>query len=174
MKVYFTIGRKAVFQYTYDRLSAQEKNYETNLGEIHSTLIKIPKRTVQSKNEDNLAETSRASQSMTTKSSQKRSRSASRVREAEPSSPMVRPTRRLSLSRRRDTIFQFKVFDQDKASEGGYDSSSDDEEKEPYYIKLLSADNKEVAQLKCSTLQPLKNLSDAVVSAIFLSFPPHL
>ena len=109
-KVYFTVGRKAVFQYTHDRSSAQEKHYETNLGEIHSTLIKIPKRTLQSKNEDNLAETSKSSQSMTTKSSQKRSRSASRGREAEPSSPMIRPTLQLSLSRRRDSILSFKVF----------------------------------------------------------------
>ena len=83
---------------------------------------------------------------------------------------MIRPTRQLSLSRRRDTIFQFKVFDQDKASEGGYDTSSDAEEKEPYYIKLLSAGNQEVGQLKCSTLQPLKNLSDAIVSEA----QPHL
>lgn len=61
-------------------------------------------------------------------------------------------------------MFQFKVFDQDKASEGGYDSNYDAEEKEPYYIKLLSAKNQEVAQLKCSALQPLKNLRDSIVS----------
>jgi len=42
-------------------------------------------------------------------------------------------------------MFQFKVFDQDKTSEGGYDSGFDSEEREPYYIKLLKQRNQEVA-----------------------------
>ena len=43
-KVYFTVGRKAVFQYTHEKSEAQDKNFENNLGEIHSTVLKTPKR----------------------------------------------------------------------------------------------------------------------------------
>ncbi len=56
-------------------------------------------------------------------------------------------------------MFSFKVFDQDKDQDGGYDSAID-EDREPYYIKLLNKYKVEVAQLKCKEMQPLKNLRD--------------
>lgn len=46
--------------------------------------------------------------------------------------------------------------------EGGYDSAVD-EDRQPYYMKLLNKNNLEVAQLKCYELQPLKNIKDIIV-----------
>lgn len=56
-------------------------------------------------------------------------------------------------------MFSFRVFDQDKDQDGGYDSAID-EDREPFYMKLLNKNKVEVAQLKCKGMQPLKNLRD--------------
>ena len=43
-KIYFTVGRKAVFQYTFDRSEANQKHFTYDLGEIKNSILKIPKR----------------------------------------------------------------------------------------------------------------------------------
>ena len=66
-------------------------------------------------------------------------------------------------SKRDSSIFSFRVFDQDKNPDGGYDSAID-EDREPYYMKLYNKSKHEVCQLRCPQLQPLKNLDHLIVS----------
>ena len=80
--------------------------------------------------------------------------------------PLISPVARRNSRFRdqgKDSIFSFRVFDQDKGDDGGYDSAID-EDSEPFYIKLLNKDKHEVGQLKSHQLQPLKNLADSIVS----------
>jgi len=41
-RVYFNLGTKAVFQYTFNKKEAQEKIFPFSLGEIASTTLKAP------------------------------------------------------------------------------------------------------------------------------------
>ena len=43
-KVYFTVARRGVFNYTFDKNDAKKKSYELSLGEIFFSTIKMPKR----------------------------------------------------------------------------------------------------------------------------------
>ena len=58
------------------------------------------------------------------------------------------------------------VFDRPQS---GYGSSADNEkpDQEPCFMRFVDGKGNELAQLKSLQLQPLKNLSNAIVSEIF-------
>ena len=151
------MARRGVFNYTFDKNDANSKSYELSFGEIYSTTIKMPKRAkrklTHSATEDittTKATSDSKSASETKSASDKRDkRASSQGPEAKPRSRMAGEHSPVSRRRphhrehRKDSIFSFRVFDQDKDNDGGYDSAID-EDSEPYYLKLLNKDKHEV------------------------------
>ena len=43
-RVYFAVKKNGDFSYTLDKEEASQKRYPHKLGEIHSTVLKVPKR----------------------------------------------------------------------------------------------------------------------------------
>ena len=174
-KIYFTVGKKGNFQYTFDRSEANQKTFTYDLGEIKNSILKIPKRKrhelLSSENQD---DTNDSSTTKTTKTGNaedaKRKRAASQDRGREvKKEPRINlpPGTPTGASRRRsnffgnseETMLGIKVFNQDKDNDAGYDSAID-EKKEPFYMKLMNTKGVEVCQLRCTEQQPLKNLRD--------------
>ena len=164
-KIYFTVGKKGNFQYTFDRSEANQKTFTYDLGEIKNSILKIPKRKrhelLSSENQD---DTNDSSTTKTTKTGNaedaKRKRAASQDRGREvKKEPRINlpPGTPTGASRRRsnffgnseETMLGIKVFNQDKDNDAGYDSAID-EKKEPFYMKLMNTKGVEVCQLRCT------------------------
>ena len=150
-KVYFNVGKKAIFNYTFDKSEANRKSFELSVGEIVSTTIKMPKKSQSSLQQSDTDEKTTVTDGTgKDKDSKAPKRTASQdprqSRETEKRKASLSPLskRRPSFSRASNNIFAFKVFDQDKSGDAGYDSAID-EEREPYYMKLLNAKKLEVA-----------------------------
>ena len=144
-KVYFTVGRKAIFQYTLEKSEAQDTTFYNSLGEIHSTQLKTPKRgKVVSAADEQLTTSSKDTTiSSSPQNDLKRAKTLD-TRKKSKEAIVASPRGRSSFSRRRDTMFQFTVFDQDKISDCGFDSNAEDQEKEPYFMKLFAKGKQEV------------------------------
>ena len=154
-RVYFSVARGGIFTYTFDKNDALLKSFELSLGEIHTTTIKMPKRAKRKLIDNTEAVTTVTTATNDTKSTsdhktettdekrEKRSSSQtprSRIASTSPV-PMRRAMNRSNSGQ--DSIYSFSVFDQDKTHDGGYDSAID-EDREPYYVKLLNKDKHEV------------------------------
>ena len=175
-RVYFNLGKKADFQYTFDKNEAMEKIFPYSLGEIASTTLKMPKKKEaliipdDTTNETTTMTSSEKVKKRESKKEQARTKSENTREQKDRGQRMPNFARSKSIIHRKEesNIFSFKVFEQDKSAVGGYDSAID-EERQPYYMRLLSKKNTEVAQLKCSELQPLKSLRDQIVSSLYLT-----
>jgi len=146
-KVFFKVGQKAVFSYTFDKQMALEKNFPLSVGEIISASIKVPKRA--NKLFETEAQTSTTNDTKSAKSSReiKRSRTqdpALNKSRKEVSPVSVTPRPRATRLRDEPSIFSFRMFDQDHSNDGGYDSAID-ESREPYFMKLFNSQKNEVA-----------------------------
>ena len=171
-KIYFTVGKKAVFQYTFERSEANQKHFTYDLGEIKNSILKIPKQ--RKKYEKLLSQIDDTNESSTTTNptkkdgaeDAKKKRAASqdpaskdRGRESrwEPKRENLPPGTPTGASRRRnfmfgegkETMLGIKVFNQDTNNDAGYDSAID-EKKEPFYMKLMNTKGVEVCQLRCT------------------------
>ena len=160
-KIYFTVGKKGNFQYTFDRNEANQKQFTYDVGEIKNSILKIPKRKREKLlSQDNQDDTNESSTKAGSTEDAKRKRAASQDRGREikreprgnlpPGTPTGASRRRISMfGSSEETMLGIKVFNQDKDNDAGYDSAID-EDKEPFYMKLMNTKGVEVCQLRCT------------------------
>ena len=162
-KIYFTVGKKAVFQYTFERQEANQKQYTYDLGEIKNSVLKIPKqrkkyeKLLSPEDQDDTNFTKKANEDDSKKKRAASQDPASRESRWEPKRENLPPGTPTGASRRRnfmfgegkETMLGIKVFNQDTNNDAGYDSAID-EKKEPFFMKLMNTKGVEVCQLRCT------------------------
>ena len=103
-RVYFNVGRKADFSYTFDQQEAREKQFSYHIGQIAQTTLKIPSR-----NKKKLLADEVTNDFTTAKSSDRQKRASSEGRKE--AKENEKPVKAMRVGRRGSEIFEFKVFD---------------------------------------------------------------